>query len=261
MKKNYISNYLSFAHHVADNVANILIRNYKSNSISINQKNVDESLELVTKMDIKIERHVRTLINQKFPDHSIIGEEFGDIKKKSDFTWIIDPIDGTKAFIAGLPVFSFLLSLRYKKKFIFGIVDLPILKERYWNINNKSYLNKKKINTRKCLSISKASLAITEPCMFTNFNDIYNQVFKKFNFIRWGTDALGYMRCAEGKVDAVIEKNIKLWDVAAIEPIIRNAGGIVTTWDGKKIGSNDSVCACGDKNLHKLLVKNLQNYI
>ncbi len=261
MKKKYITNYLSFAHYIADRVGNIILKNYKSNSIFLNKKTNNGTFEFVTKIDTEIENLVRTLIRKNFPDHNILGEEFGETKNKSDFTWIIDPIDGTKAFITGIPVFSFLLSLKYKHKLVFGIVDQPILKERYWNSENNSYLNKTKIKTKKCLNIEKASLAITEPEMFSDYNKIYNKLLNKFDLIRWGTDALGYMRCAEGIIDVVIERNIKLWDIAALEPIINNAGGVITTWDGRKIGANDTVCACGDKRIHKILVKNLQKFI
>ena len=95
--------------------------------------------------------------------------------------------------------------------------------------------------------------------MFKNYNLLNKQLFKELNFIRWGTDALGYMRCAEGIIDAVIERDIKIWDIAAIIPIIEAAGGIITTWDNKTPGTNDTVIACNSKKLHKILVNTLQN--
>ena len=97
--------------------------------------------------------------------------------------------------------------------------------------------------------------------MFKNYNLLNKRIFKKFNFIRWGTDALGYMRCAEGIVDAVIERDIKIWDIAAIIPIIRASGGIITTWDNKTPGSNDTIIACNNEKLHKILVNTLQIYL
>ena len=96
--------------------------------------------------------------------------------------------------------------------------------------------------------------------MFKNFSDINNNLFKKVSFIRWGTDVMGYLRCAEGLVDAVIERNIKIWDIAAVEPIISKAGGVITTWDGKEIGNNDTVCASSNRALHKILLKNCKNF-
>ena len=261
MQKKNLLKYLSFAHYITDKAADILIKNYKSKSLFSSKKKVASAYELVTEIDTKIEKTVRKLITKRYPEHNVLGEELGKVNSNSDFTWIIDPIDGTKAFVSGIPVFTFLLSLKYKSNYLLGIVDQPLLKERYWNFNNKSYLNKKIIKTRKCNSFPAASVAITEPQMFSDFNEINNSIFKKFNFIRWGTDALGYMRCAEGIIDGVIERDIKIWDLAAIEPIIKNAGGIISTWDGKKIGSNDTVCASGDKKLHKLMVNSLQNYI
>ena len=192
---------------------------------------------------------------------SIIGEELGNIDQSSDFTWIIDPIDGTKAFISGIPVFTFLLSLKYRNDFLLGLVDQPILNERFWNFNNKAYLNNKVIKVRKFTSISSSLVAITDPIMFKNYSLLNKKLFNKFNFIRWGTDALGYMRCAEGIIDAVVERDIKIWDIAAIIPIIKASGGIITTWDNKLPGTNDTVIACNDKKLHKILVNTLQNYL
>ena len=261
MQKKNLLTYLSFAHYVTDKATEILINNYKSKSFFSSKKKVASAYELVTDIDSQIENTVRKHIIKRFPEHNILGEELGEVNSNSDFTWIIDPIDGTKAFVSGIPVFTFLLSLKYKNNYILGVIDQPLLKERYWNFNNKAYLNKKIIKTRKCQSFPTATIAITEPEMFPDFNKINNNIFTKFNFIRWGTDALGYMRCAEGIIDGVIERNMKIWDLAAIEPIINNAGGIISTWDGKKIGSNDTVCASGDKKLHNLMVNSLQNYI
>ena len=153
------------------------------------------------------------------------------------------------------------MSLKYKDDYLLGLVDQPILNERFWNDDKKAYLNKKKIKVKKFTALSDSIVAITDPMMFRNYSLLNKHLFKKLNFIRWGTDALGYMRCAEGIIDAVIERNIKLWDIAAIIPIIKASGGIITTWDNKIPGTNDTVIACNNKKLHKTLVKTLQNYL
>ena len=97
--------------------------------------------------------------------------------------------------------------------------------------------------------------------MFKNFSKINQGIFKKFNYVRWGTDVMGYLRCAEGIIDAIIERDIKIWDLAAVVPIIKNAGGFISTWEGKAIGTNDTVCAACNETIHKILLKNLQNYL
>ncbi len=260
MQKNNISKYLSFANYIADTVAIELIISYKKdNTLFTKKKNAIN--QIVTKIDCKIENLVRKLIKTEFPDHNIIGEEFKTVEKNSNYTWIIDPIDGTKAYITGIPVFTFLLSLKYKNDFILGLVDQPILKERFWNSNNEAYLNNKQIKVRQCSNLSQSVVAITDPNMFNNFEELSKNILNTFNFIRWGTDAIGYMRCAEGIIDAVIERNIKIWDIAAIIPILEASGGIISTWDGKQVGDNDTILACGDKKLHKKLVNTLQNYL
>ncbi len=255
-KKKIISTYLSLANYVADKVAVEIKKKYKQLNIKLLKKNCPN--QVLTDLDFKIESIARKLINSKFPDHNIIGEELGNLDKNSDFTWIIDPIDGTKAFISGIPVFTFLLSLRHRNNYILGLVDQPILNERFWNYNNKAYLNNKEIKVRKFTSLSKTIVAVTDPIMFKNYNFLNKQLLNKFNFIRWGTDALGYMRCAEGIIDAVIERDIQIWDIAAIIPIIEASGGIITTWDNKSPGSNDTIIACNNKKLHKILVNTLQ---
>ena len=97
--------------------------------------------------------------------------------------------------------------------------------------------------------------------MFSNFNEVNKSLLSKFYFMRWGTDVTGYMRCAEGYLDAVIERNIKIWDVAGIIPIIKSAGGDISTWKGEEAGTDDTVCATGDKKLHSMLLKYLQKII
>lgn len=253
--------YLSFAHYLADTCSKILIKYYKSNYIIKNSKNITDKKELVTNVDAEVENKIRGLINSNFPSHNILGEEKGLTKKNSDFTWIIDPIDGTSAYASGIPLFGLMICLQHKNNFILGLVDQPILKERYWNESRASFLNKKKIKTSNITSIAEASLTITDPNMFNNFTDLNKHVFKKFNYVRWGTDVMGYLRCAEGIIDAVIERDIKIWDVAAVEPIIKNAGGIITTWDGKTIGSNDTVCATNNVIMHDILLKKLQKFL
>lgn len=253
--------YLSFAHHLADKTGKILIKNYKSSNLSRSFKKIKNRKEIVTHVDIKIENVIRKSIFSSFPDHNVLGEEKGFTRKKSKYTWIIDPIDGTKAFAVGIPVFGIMICLKYDNEYILGLVDQPVLKERYWSDNKSSFLNNKKISTSKLTKLSDATLGSTDPKMFKNFSDINKSIFEKFNYVRWGTDVMGYLRCAEGLIDAVIERDINIWDVAAIEPIIRNAGGILTTWDGKDIGSNDTVCATNNKTLHEILLKKLQKFL
>ena len=123
---------------------------------------------------------------------------------------IIDPIDGTNAFITGVPLFGFMVSLKHFDNFVLGLVDQPILKERYWNSLNGSYMNGKKIFTSNTNKLTETIIASTDKNMFKNFSDLNKNIFKNVIFVRWGTDT-GYLRCAEGLVDAVIERNIKIW--------------------------------------------------
>lgn len=259
--ENEFQKYLSFAHYLADCAGNMLIKSYKTNKVILSEKNVERKKELVTNTDLLIEKEIIGIIKKYYPEHGIIGEETKSIKSLSNYTWIIDPIDGTKAYALGLPVFGFLLALRYKEKIILGLIDQPITKERYWNNLKYSFLNGVRIKTSNSKDIEKSIVASTDPNMFKDFNAINNTLFRKFYFMRWGTDVFGYLRCAEGKINAVIERDIKIWDVAALEPIIKLAGGFLSTWDGKEIGTNDTVLASGNHYLHKFLLNKLQKFI
>ena len=136
--------YLSFAHSLANKVGNILKKNYKTNGIIKGLKKVKNKKEIVTNIDLEVEELLRKLIASKFPTHNILGEEKVCLIINQDFTWIIDPIDGTKAFAAGIPLFGLMISLKYKECYILGLVDQPILKERYWSLGNNSFFKQKK---------------------------------------------------------------------------------------------------------------------
>ena len=255
-----ISSNLNIMIKASEKASKVIIRDFgEIEKLQVSKKS---PTDFVTNTDIKVEKIIIEELKKARPNFSLLSEESGvEHNKDNKNTWIIDPIDGTKAYLSGIPVFTFLLSLKFKEKFIFGLVDQPILKERFWNFNNIAYLNNNIIKTKKCKKLSEAIIAITEPEMFSSYANFNKNLFKNTSFIRWGTDVIGYLRCAEGLVDAVIERNIKIWDVAAVVPIIKKAGGIITTWDGKTIGENDTVCASSNRTLHKILLKKLQKFL
>ena len=225
-------------------------------------KSRNKGYDPVTKADRAFEKFIRSKIQKKFAKHEIIGEEFGHKKSKSDFAWVIDPIDGTRSFIIGNPTWSNLVSLNYKGSPVIGLANFPILKKYYFNTSlNSSFVSengkkrKIKVNSKATFSNMKLSAAF-HGILSLNKQKKIPQILKRMQFPC--SDALSYSHFAEGKLDIVIQCGNKIWDIHALIPIIRSAGGIVTTWknfDAKKAGN--IVCSA-NKSLHNKMLKILK---
>tara|TARA_B100000683_G_scaffold98100_1_gene97007 strand:- start:296 stop:1093 length:798 start_codon:yes stop_codon:yes gene_type:complete len=216
----------------------------------------------VTSADKSFEKFIRKEIKKKFPNHQIIGEEFGHQKSKSDFSWIIDPIDGTRSFVIGNPTWSNLISLNYKGEPILGLANFPILKKYYFNTSGKSaYVDengrKRKIKVNKNILFPNVKLS----CAFNGGLSLKKQ--KKIPYILKimqfpCTDALSYAHLAEGKIDVVIQAVNKIWDIHPLIPIIKAAGGIVTTWNNQSALKAGNILVSTNKNVHKRFLKLLR---
>ena len=216
----------------------------------------------VTSADKSFEKFIRKEIKKKFPNHQIIGEEFGHQKSKSDFSWIIDPIDGTRSFVIGNPTWSNLISLNYKGEPILGLANFPILKKYYFNTSGKSaYVvengRKRKIKVNKNILFPNVKLS----CAFNGGLSLKKQ--KKIPYILKimqfpCTDALSYAHLAEGKIDVVIQAVNKIWDIHPLIPIIKAAGGIVTTWNNQSALKAGNILVSTNKNVHKKFLKLLR---
>ena len=216
----------------------------------------------VTTADKAFEKFIRKEIKNKYPDHQVIGEEFGHKKSKSDYSWVIDPIDGTRSFVIGNPTWSNLISLNYKGNPVVGLANFPILKKYYFNTSlNSAYVSENgkkrriKINSKATFSNMKLSAAF-HGSLSLNQQKKIPQILKRMQFPC--SDALSYSHFAEGKLDIVIQCGNKIWDIHALIPIIRAAGGIVTTWkndDAKKAGN---IICSANKILHNKMLKILK---
>ena len=216
----------------------------------------------VTSADKAFEKFIRKEIKKKFPEHQVIGEEYGHKKSQSDFSWVIDPIDGTRSFVIGNPTWSNLISLNYKGNPVVGLANFPILKKYYFNTSlNLAHVSEKgkkrriKINSKATFSNMKLSAAF-HGSLSLNQQKKIPQILKRMQFPC--ADALSYSHFAEGKLDIVIQCGNKIWDIHALMPIIRAAGGIVTTWknnDAKKAGN---IICSANKSLHNKMLKILK---
>ena len=245
-------NLLHFANKFADISRDILKKKYLK-SFKVQEK-PDGSF--VTNIDKEIELIFRENLKKKFPDHGVIGEEFGKDLNGSEYVWVIDPLDGTHNFIAGKPLFGTLISCLKNNKPILGIVDIPILDKRWHGGKNQGVkLNKNKcdkLSTKKNyneLIISSTSLLMFEG----SYERIIKDIYKKVRFPIFGGDCYSYGLLLSGKIDLIIEANMKPWDYLAQVSLINEQGVFITDWEGKDLNldSEGKVIASIDKNHHK----------
>ena len=228
----------------------------------VSNKVIGKGYDPVTSADKAFEKFIRKEINKKFPSHQIIGEELGHKKSRSDFSWVIDPIDGTRSFVINNPTWSNLISLNYKGNPVLGLANFPILKKYYFNTSmNAAYVSdngkKRKININRKATFSNMKLsAAFHGSLSLNKQKKIPQILKRMQFPC--ADALSYSHFAEGKLDIVIQCGNKIWDIHPLIPIIRAAGGIVTNWkndDPKKAGN---IICSANKSLHNKMIKILK---
>ena len=221
----------------------------------------------VTQGDKNSERVMREMIKERFPDHGIVGEEYGRENENAEFVWVLDPIDGTKSFIAGLPLFGILIALLHNGKPVVGIIDQPYAKERWVGVSGKpTTFNGKEIHTRSCSSLSQAVLFSTaDKLMFVKLQEkkAFDALRSETKIERFSTDCYGYGLLSAGFGDIVCETDLKLYDYAALVPVVTGAGGVMTDWDGNdlfdKSNPDGKALAVGDKRLLKEAVEVLNS--
>ena len=237
----------------------------KSGIIVNNKSNSQKNFDPVTNFDKAFEKYIRSLINKKFPNDSIIGEEFKDKFLNSNFKWSIDPIDGTRAFVIGAPTWSNLISISHNEKSLIGLANFPELNKYYINDKNNSYVIK---NSKKKILRSSNNSNLKTIKIIGNFHGTMSyerqkKVIKKFgwSFRLAGFDALNYCLLAEGKVDAVIEANLKPYDILPLIPIIKNSGAIVTNWNNQAAETGGNILATSNRSLHNKILKLLKPFL
>ncbi len=254
-----INKLLDFSNFLADEARKISLKFYKK-KIDVVSK-LEKEFDPVTIADIKIQKKINNLISKYYPKHSILGEEESNIKE-SPFEWCIDPIDGTKSFIQGVPLWGTLISLAKNKKIIIGIADIPALDERYVGYSKISYKiirgKKSKLKVRKINKLNDTILNTTSPYVFASKSDqsSFEKLSKKVKSTRLGGDCYSYCLLADGHIDIVVESGLKPWDIRALEPIIKNSGGVIKTWENKSIYNGGRIIACNNEKLYNL-AKNL----
>ena len=216
----------------------------------------------VTTSDKAFEKFIRNEIKKKFPSHRVVGEEFGTQKNNSEFTWMIDPIDGTRSYVIGNPTWSNLVSLNYKGIPLLGLANYPVLKKFYFNSSDKiAYVvengKKKKIKVNKKVPFKKIKLSAAFHGMLSlNKQKKIPKILKLMQFPC--ADALSYSHLAEGKVDVVIQCGNKKWDIHPLIPIINAAGGIVSTWKNQDASKAGNIVASANLKIQSKILKILK---
>ena len=246
-------------------LANELTKFYYSKlnkTFKVSNKLNGKGYDPVTTSDRAFEKFIRSKIQKKFPDHQVIGEEFGHKKSKSDFTWVIDPIDGTRSFVIGNPTWSNLISLNYKEYPILGLANFPVLKKYYLNYSNKNaYVvdngKRQKLSVNKKATVSNLKLsAAFHGALSLNQQKKIPKILKLMQFPC--SDALSYSHLAEGRLDAVMQCSNKIWDIHPLIPIIKAAGGIVSTWTNKDAVNAGNILVSANQSIHNKMLKLLK---
>jgi|TARA_B110000259_G_scaffold20486_1_gene21352 histidinol phosphatase-like enzyme (inositol monophosphatase family) len=250
------------------NLPNKLNNFYNKNSESslkvYNKSKNKKIFDPVTDLDKAFEKFIRNIIVKQFPKDAILGEEFLEKDSGNGYKWFIDPIDGTRAFMVGAPTWSNLIGLTYKNQPVLGLANFPALNKFYISDQKKSYLINNKttiLKTSKEGDLKKCKIIghLHEALFQKKYNKKIKKILSAVTYFGAATfDALNFCLLAEGKVEAVIETNLKPFDIVPVIPIIEKAGGIVTTWNNGPAIQGGNILATSNKKLHNKILKILK---
>ncbi|MAF49695.1 MAG: histidinol-phosphatase [Rhodospirillales bacterium] len=250
--------FIALAEALAD-IARPIVKGYFRSGTAISDK---QDASPVTEADRAAETAMRERITETFPEHGILGEEFGPERADADYVWVLDPIDGTKAYVTGKPLFGTLIALTHEGRPIVGVIDQPILDERWLGARGRaSTYNGETISTRAAASLADAWLYATSPDMFEGPDaDAFARLSGNAKHALYGADCYAYGLLASGYTDLVCEASLKPYDYCAHVPIIEGAGGVITDWSGAplRIDSDGRVLAAGDGETHQAALRHLQ---
>ena len=236
-------------------------------AIGTEDKNKGGRFDPVTEADRAAEVAMRRMIERQFPEHGIIGEEFGTKNPEAEFVWVLDPIDGTKAFISGLPTWGVLIGLLHRGRPCYGMMVQPFTQERFVGDGTKAQwrgtglgLSRgiRRLTARKCATLKDYNLMTSSPLLYTEDKlEALRRLESEARLTRYGVDCYAFAMLAAGHVDCVVEAAVQAYDVVALIPIVEGAGGILTDWKGGNASKGGDVVACGDRRLHEEVLARL----
>jgi myo-inositol-1(or 4)-monophosphatase len=255
---------IAFANRLAD-ASGAVIRPYFRQRIEVVHKPGMRAFDPVTEADKGGERAIRAIIQRERPDDGILGEEYGETPGKNSLRWVLDPVDGTRAFITARHEWGSLIALEDNEVPVLGILDQPVLGERFIGVNGRSLLiegeKRVALKVRECEVLKDAILCATDPSQYFSLDQqaAFARVKSQVRMTRYAGDCYLFAALALGFIDIIIEANFNRWDVAALIPLVEGAGGIITAWDGGDCRDGKTILACGDKRVHEEAIKLLKN--
>jgi myo-inositol-1(or 4)-monophosphatase len=231
-------------------------------SLGVEDKSANARFDPVTQADRAAELAIRALIARDFPEHGIIGEEYGNERTEAEYVWVLDPIDGTKSFISGMPAWGTLIALTRAGEPVFGMMHQPFIGERFSGdgaaARYRGPAGDRSLMVRPCAALSEAILFTTSPTLMSSKDRrVFGRVEDAVKLSRYGGDCYAYCMLAAGHVDLVIETGLKAHDIVALIPIVAGAGGFVTAWDGGPATQGGRIIAAGDKRVHQAAMEML----
>ena len=259
--------FAAFVERLAQVSGDVILPFFRS-AIGAEDKSRGGVFDPVTEADRAAEAAMRRLIAQTFPAHGVIGEEYGQDRPDAEYVWVLDPIDGTKSFISGLPTWGTLIGLMHNGRPVYGMMSQPFTRERYSGDGKRSRLRTlapmrgeqpptewatRTLRTRPCAELAQATVMTTSPALIKDDADraAYFKVERQARLVRYGADCYAYCALAAGFVDLVIETNLKPHDIVALAPIVEGAGGVITTWDGETAALGGRIIAAGDPRIYE----------
>jgi myo-inositol-1(or 4)-monophosphatase len=252
----------SFVEELAAKSGEVILPFFRT-SLSIDNKSTIGRFDPVTAADRAAEAAMRALIRKAFPAHGIVGEEYGSENAGAEYVWMLDPIDGTKSFICGMPAWGTLIALTRSGEPIFGMMHQPFLRESFSGDGEaaryRGPAGERQLAVRACGALDDAVLFTTSPLLMAEEDrGAFGRVEERVRLSRYGGDCYAYCMLAAGHIDLVIETELKPHDIVPLVPIITGAGGVLTTWEGGSPLPGGRIVAAGDRAVHAAALKLLQ---
>ena len=251
---------LEVAHQLANAAAKVTLTHFRSHFVADNKSKT--AFDPVTEADRQAELAMRQIITAAFPSHGVAGEEFEPVNENADYIWTLDPIDGTRAFVLGFPLWGTLIGVSFKGAPLLGVMDQPFTNERFWSDEKAAWhrgpRGLARCQTRAAPSLADAFLTASSPDMFTlesaaRFDNLASGVRMR----RFGGDCYAYCMLALGHIDIVAEASLKPYDIAPLIPIVEKAGGLIRAWDGGEATQGGNCVAIGNPALLSAVLERL----
>jgi myo-inositol-1(or 4)-monophosphatase len=253
--------FASFVDRLATSSGEIILPFFRT-ALAVENKKAG-GFDPVTQADRAAEQTMRAMIRKAFPDHGILGEEYGAEHTEAEYVWVLDPIDGTKSFIAGMPAWGTLIGLMRFGEPVFGMMHQPFIKERFSGDGGAAHYRgpagERELNVRECAGLADALLFTTSPLLMNEADRaLFRKVENAVKLSRYGGDCYAYCMLAAGQIDLIIETEIKPHDIVPLIPIIAGAGGLVTTWENEPAQSGGRIVVAGDARVHAAAMEMLR---